>query len=286
METLSSIEALRRRVAQWRRRGERIALVPTMGNLHQGHLSLVGAAQQAAERVVVSIFVNPMQFGQNEDFSTYPRTIEEDTGKLSDFSVDLVFVPELGDIYPHPMAQAARVVVPGLSDILCGASRPGHFTGVATVVSILFHLVQPDTAVFGEKDYQQLLIIRRLAADLHMPVTVLGAPTVREPDGLAMSSRNRYLTPAERAAAPALYDSLRRARDMINDGDRDYGAVEARARQWLEAAGFAVDYVTVRRAADLREPAGADTELVILAAGVLGRARLIDNLALSLKERG
>lgn len=286
METLSSIQGLRRRLAPWRRRGERIVLVPTMGGLHGGHLRLVEIAQEAGERVVVTIFVNPLQFGPHEDFGTYPRIIDDDIANLAACHVDVVFTPAAGDVYLRPAEQVTRVVVPQLSDILCGASRAGHFTGVTTVVSILFNLVQPDAAVFGEKDYQQLLIIRRMAADLHLPVTILAVPTVRAPDGLALSSRNKNLSSSERPVAAALYDSLCRAREAIAAGSDEYGAIEVTTRERLRREGFGVDYVSVRRAEDLGEPVRGDRELVILAAAQLGKVRLIDNVRVSLPKRG
>lgn len=255
----------------------RVALVPTMGNLHAGHLSLVRAARERADSVVVSVFVNPMQFGPDEDYAEYPRTLQDDAAALAAEGVDLVFAPARERMYPHGES-ATRVTVTGLSEILCGEERPGHFEGVTTVVAMLLNLVTPDLAVFGEKDYQQLVVIRRMAADLHMPAEIVGAATVREPDGLAMSSRNQYLSAAERAAAPELYAALCAAADRLRAGDRDYAGIEAEGRRRLEAAGFRPDYFAVRTP-DLALPAPASRELRVLAAGRLGRARLIDNLA-------
>lgn len=255
----------------------RVALVPTMGNLHAGHLSLVRAARERADSVVVSVFVNPMQFGPGEDYAEYPRTLEEDAAALAGEGVDLVFAPESGQMYPSG-DPATRVTVTGLSEILCGEDRPGHFEGVATVVAMLLNLVTPDLAVFGEKDYQQLAVIRRMAAELHLPVEIVGAPTVREADGLAMSSRNQYLSMDERAMAPVLYAALCEAAERLRAGDRDYAGIETEGRQRLAAAGFRPDYFAVR-AADLGPPKPAARELRVLAAGRLGRARLIDNLA-------
>ncbi|MBK9131311.1 MAG: pantoate--beta-alanine ligase [Gammaproteobacteria bacterium] len=267
---------------RWRRAGESIAFVPTMGNLHAGHLELVHAARALAGRVVVSVFVNPLQFNDGADLAAYPRTPEEDRALLDAAAVDALFMPAAAEIYPRGMAAATRIEVPGLSTILCGAFRPGHFTGVATVVAALFNLVRPDAAVFGEKDYQQLLVIRRLVEDLHLPLRVVGVATVREEDGLAYSSRNRYLAPAERRRAPELYRALCAVRDEILVGRRDYSALEASALRALEAAGFRPEYLGVRRANDL-EPAGpADRDLRVLAAAHLGRARLIDNVGLTL----
>lgn len=284
METLSSVEEVRRHARAWRCAAESIVLVPTMGNLHEGHLRLVEVAQETGARVVVSIFINAMQFGQNEDFATYPRMIEEDIQKLSGYRVDLVFHPEPQAVYPRPLTETTRVVVPELSDVLCGAVRPGHFTGVTTVVSILFHIVQPDKAVFGEKDYQQLLLVRRMVADLHMPVEIIAVPTVRAEDGLALSSRNNYLSAQERPLAARLYDSLCKARDMICQGNDDYRAIERASRERLKAGGFRVDYFAIRRGEDLSEPAPGERDVVILAAAWLGKARLIDNIRVSLKN--
>ena len=223
-------------MAAWRRGGERVAFVPTMGNLHAGHGSLVGRAAELADRVIVSIFVNPLQFGPNEDFAAYPRTPDEDRRVLESLNVDLLFAPEVADIYPRGQESTARVHVPVVEDILCGAFRPGHFMGVATVVTKLLNIVQPDVALFGEKDYQQLMIIRRAAVDLCMPVEIVGAPTTREPDGLAMSSRNRYLSAEERAVAPAIYAELERARKAIESGSNDFAAL-AHARRRSAAPG-------------------------------------------------
>lgn len=277
MDLVDQMAELRRRVRGWRREGGRVAFVPTMGNLHRGHLTLVREARTLADITVVSIFVNPLQFGPEEDFPAYPRTLERDRELLAAEGADLLFAPTVEAVYPRGQAEQTRVEVPGLSDILCGVSRPGHFTGVATVVCKLFNMVQPDVAVFGEKDFQQLLVIRRMTDDLSLPVEVRGVETVREPDGLALSSRNGYLTAAERARAPALYKTLCRARDHLEQG-RAADAVEAEGRRELASARLAPDYFSVRRAEDLAAPAPADRDLVVLAAAYLGRARLIDNL--------
>ncbi len=281
METLSKVADLRKRIGEWRRAGERIALVPTMGNLHAGHLDLVRRAREQAARVVVSIFVNPMQFGPSEDFAAYPRTLDADREKLRQAGADLVFAPRVQEVYPDGQVQQTRVEVPEISNQLCGASRPGHFVGVATVVCKLFNMVQPDLAIFGEKDFQQLLVIRRMTRDLSLPVDIVGAPTVREADGLAMSSRNGYLNAEERALAPRLYANLQQAARALGQGD-GVAHVEADTARALEQAGFRPDYVSVRRAADLGLPGESDRELVILAAAQLGPARLIDNLRVSL----
>ena len=277
MQTLHRIAALRTRLAAWRQAGARIALVPTMGNLHQGHIRLVEVAQTLADCRVASIFVNPMQFGPWEDFNSYPRTLEEDSHQLAQAGLDLLFAPSVAEVYPHGLENITRVEVPGLSQILCGASRPVHFAGVATVVTKLFNMVQPDVAVFGEKDWQQLLVIRRLMADLNMPAEIVGVPTVREGDGLAMSSRNGYLSAAERAVAPMLYATLRAAAERLRVGERDYQIIQQDAGAALEQAGFRPDYFAIRRADDLAKPVPGDTDLRILAAAWLGQTRLIDN---------
>ncbi len=253
-----------------------------MGNLHAGHLRLVEMARAWADRVVVSVFVNPLQFGAGEDFATYPRTLERDSARLQARGVDLLFNPQAQALYPHGCAAATRVDVPELSALLCGASRPGFFVGVATVVCTLFNLVQPDRAFFGEKDFQQLLVIRRMVQDLALPVEVCAVPTVREDDGLAMSSRNAYLSEAQRRQAPALYQVLCAARARILAGERDIAAIETAARTALIAAGLRPDYFCLRRIEDLCVPELPDDEnpqgWVLLAAAWLGRARLIDNL--------
>ncbi|MDX5332441.1 MAG: pantoate--beta-alanine ligase [Gammaproteobacteria bacterium] len=277
MQREATIAGLRAAVADWRGQGARIALVPTMGNLHAGHLALVERARALAERVVVSIFVNPLQFDRADDLAAYPRTLEADAEALAAAGADLLFAPPEAEVYPAG-GSLARVEVAGVTEVLEGASRPGHFTGVATVVAKLFNMVQPDVAVFGEKDWQQLLVIRRLAADLDFPVAIEGLPTVREPDGLALSSRNGYLSPGERARAPRLYAVLRELVEALQAGEQDLAAAEAGACQALETAGFRPDYISVRRAADLALPGPGDRELIVLAAAWLGRARLIDNL--------
>ena len=277
MELVEQIPTLRARVATWRRADQRVAFVPTMGNLHAGHLALVREALRLADRVVVSIFVNPLQFGPTEDFGAYPRTLEQDCALLEAAGTHLLFAPPVAAVYPRGQAGQTRVEVPGISDILCGASRPGHFVGVATVVCKLFNMVQPDLAIFGEKDFQQLLVIRLMTQDLSLPVTIQGLATVREPDGLAMSSRNGYLTREERARAPALYQTLLRAGERLRAGVA-IAEVERLAAEEIAAAGFGPDYCSVRRAGDLAPAGSEDRELVVLAAARLGRARLIDNL--------
>lgn len=278
MITRNSVADLRQQVRQWRTDGERIALVPTMGNLHQGHLTLVHKAREKADRVVVTIFVNPLQFGQGEDFENYPRTLPQDKAALADEGADMLFAPAVTEVYSRSRELQTRVEVPGISDILCGASRPGHFIGVATVVCKLFNLVQPDLALFGEKDYQQLLVIRHMVDDLSMPIDIVAIPTVREDDGLAMSSRNGYLTTEERRQAPELHRIMRNTATAIESGNREYARLEDDARRDLEKAGFRPDYYVIRRADDLSEPEKGEQNLVVLAAAYLGRARLIDNL--------
>jgi pantoate--beta-alanine ligase len=277
LELIEPIPALRARIATWRQADLRVGFVPTMGNLHAGHLALVQEARRLADRVVVSIFVNPLQFGPTEDFSAYPRTLEADRVLLEDAGADLLFAPAVAGVYPRGQAEQTRVEVPGISDILCGASRPGHFVGVATVVCKLFNMVQPDLAVFGEKDFQQLLIIRIMTGDLSLPVEIRGLATVREPDGLAMSSRNGYLTPDERARAPALYQTLVRCGERLRAG-MAVAEVERLGGAEIARAGFGPDYVSVRRTLDLGMAGPDDRDLVALAAARLGRARLIDNL--------
>ncbi len=254
------------------------ALVPTMGNLHDGHLALVRHARELSRHVVVSIFVNPMQFDRKQDLQAYPRTLEQDLALLQNEGVDLVFTPAEKVIYPKPMAVHTRVEVPGISDTFCGQSRPGHFVGVSTVVCKLFNMVQPRIAVFGKKDFQQLLIVKRMVEDLAIPVELVGVDTVREKDGLAMSSRNNYLDARQRQIAPALYRALRNTVDALERGARDFPALEQAAAGKMASAGLKPDYFSIRRASDLGEPKQDERELVILGAAFVGMARLIDNL--------
>ena len=285
MQVVTSVDSVRQHVRQWRQSGERIAFVPTMGNLHAGHLSLIEAARQHGDRFIASIFVNPMQFGPNEDFAHYPRTPQRDQEMLERGGCDLMFMPEATEMYPYGLEHTVRVEVPELSGILCGASRPGHFEGVTTVVAKLFNIVAPDCAVFGAKDYQQLTLIRRMTRDLCLPIEIIGAPTVREDDGLAMSSRNQYLTDVERAIAPVLHATLTHAAGRIAAGDRQYREIEAEAVAALSSAGFVPDYVSIRDAGDLGLPAEHGRERVILAAARLGKARLIDNVRIFEPEK-
>jgi len=281
MQTIRQTAPLRGAVRKWRENKLSVVLVPTMGNLHAGHLALVKEAQRMADRTIVSIFVNPTQFVAGEDYERYPRTLEQDSRRLSEAGTDILFAPAVKELYPEGLERTTQVQVPALDNILCGASRPGHFTGVSTVVTKLFNLVQPDVAIFGEKDYQQLLVIKRLVKELCMGIEIHSLPTVREPDGLAMSSRNGYLTEEERRRAPLLYQTLRAARETIQQGETDYGLIEERGIAALEDAGFQPDYFSVRTAHDLSLPAKDQRHLVILAAGWLGQTRLIDNLSLT-----
>ena len=281
MKTEQSISAIREQVAQWRTAGESVAFVPTMGNLHAGHLALVKQAQQFAQRVVVSIFVNPLQFGQAEDLDNYPRTLQADMEQLEAHGVDLLFTPTEEEVYPHGRDDISVIDVPGLTSMLEGAKRPGHFRGVATVVAKLFNIVQPDVAVFGEKDFQQLAVIRRMVRDLDMPVEIYGAPTEREEDGLAMSSRNGYLSPEERALAPTLYQVLQSVSEGLRQG-KGCAELESAATDKLKQTGFKPDYVSIRRAMDLAEPQAGDCGLIVLAAAHLGTTRLIDNLLINM----
>jgi pantoate--beta-alanine ligase len=278
MQIISKADLLREKLGVWRAAGDRIALVPTMGNLHDGHLSLIRIAMQHANRVVVSIFVNPTQFAQGEDFENYPRTLERDKLKLKKVSAHLLFVPEVETIYPFGLDRATMVSVPAFSHDLCGSFRPGHFDGVASVVTRLFALVQPDVAVFGQKDYQQLLVIRRLAEDLNLAVQVIAGPTLREKDGLAMSSRNQYLTADERKIAPALHRVLSKTAAALQSGNRDFAALEIQGLKELQACGLTPDYLSIRHAENLAVPGHDDGRLVVLVAAHLGAARLIDNV--------
>lgn len=273
-----NLQSLRQTIDRWKMDGERIAFVPTMGNLHDGHLSLLDKAVELADRTVVSIFVNPIQFGHGEDYERYPSTLEEDSDKLRARGLDLLFAPDLAELYPGGMDEDTRVTVPHLSSVLCGRFRPGHFSGVATVVTKLFINVRPDVALFGEKDYQQLLVIRRMVRDLCLPVEVIGVPIVREEDGLAMSSRNAYLNPEERRKAGIIYLTLKSAADELRTGKHSMEDIETRGIQALSEAGLEPEYFSIRRTEDLGEPNKGDRKLTILTAAWLGPARLIDNI--------
>ena len=278
MNIVKTVADLRAAVARARGEGKRIGFVPTMGNLHAGHIALVKKAGQRADFVVASIFVNPLQFGPNEDLDSYPRTLAADQEKLVDAGCQLLFAPNVAEMYPHGQANQTLVHVPGVSEGLCGASRTGHFDGVSTVVSKLFNMVQPDLAVFGQKDFQQLAVIRTMVRDLNMPVQIISEPIVRAEDGLALSSRNGYLSAEERAMAPALYRTLNDLRNAIAGGERDYPALVARGLAQLSQAGLRPDYLEVRNAVDLQPADAASREVAILAAAFLGKTRLLDNV--------
>ena len=282
MRTYSNRTALQKALFEARQKGNRVAFVPTMGNLHRGHIRLVQKARELAETVVVSIFVNPMQFGPQEDLASYPRTLAADKEKLFAEGVQILYTPEEEEIYPQGPAAQTRVQVPGLEDILCGASRPGHFTGVATVVSKFFNIVRPDSAIFGEKDFQQLSIIRKMAADLCMPIEIVSVATVRDEDGLALSSRNCFLSASERKLAPRLNEVLMETREAIACGFDNFRELETHACLELVQAGFDLDYFQIRDAHTLRRVTAETEEVAILAAARLGKPRLIDNVRLAL----
>jgi pantoate--beta-alanine ligase len=278
MHVATRTAELSERLAPWRADGRRIAFVPTMGNLHAGHFSLLARAREHADVVVASVFVNPTQFGPGEDFARYPRTPEADAAALAAHGCDVLFLPDATELYPDGPANAVTVRVPGLSDILEGAVRPGHFEGVATVVARLFNRVQPDIAVFGQKDYQQLLVIRRMARDLGWPIGIVAAPIVREANGLAMSSRNQYLAPAERERASAIHATLEWMGAEAVRAEQSLEAIENAAGERLRAAGLVPDYAVLRHASDLSPPVGRSQPLVALVAARSGTTRLIDNL--------
>ena len=277
MKIIHTIQELR----DWRREAGSVAFVPTMGNLHEGHLALVREAAKRADNVVVSIFVNRLQFGQGEDFDRYPRTLEQDAAKLAGEGVAVLFAPSEQELYPH-VAQQYNVEPPNLQNELCGAFRPGHFRGVATVVAKLFNIVEPDYACFGKKDYQQLAILQGMAADLNFRVEIVPVDIGRAADGLALSSRNQYLSEAERKQAPQLYRELQAVARAVENGNRDYAALEQQAAANLKQAGWQVDYVEIRHAGNLQVAHVGDGELVVLAAARLGNTRLIDNVEIHL----
>jgi len=282
MNTVHTVAQLRAALARARQEGKRVGLVPTMGNLHEGHIALVEMALQRTDHVVVSIFVNPLQFGPNEDLDSYPRTLAEDQRRLLDAGAHTVFAPSVNEMYPEGMQGHTLVSVPVVSDGLCGASRPGHFDGVATVVTKLLNMVQPDVAVFGEKDFQQLAVIRKMALDLCLPVQIMGAPIVRAADGLALSSRNGYLDENERRVAPQLYQTLQQLAGQLLAGRRDFDTLVEEARQQLQQAGFRPDYLELRDTTTLQPADEHSRDITILAAVFLGRTRLIDNLRCAL----
>ncbi len=281
MHVVTSKQELAEHIAEWRHNDEHVALVPTMGSLHAGHLALVELAREHAERVVVSIFVNPTQFAEGEDFENYPRSLERDKLRLKTTGTDLIFAPEATTVYPFGIENATIVSVPGLTENFCGASRPGHFDGVTTVVARLFALAQPDVAVFGQKDYQQQLVIRRMVEDMNLPVSIITSETIREDDGLAMSSRNAYLDEEQRTIAPMLYAELSAVGNELQNGRRDFAELESAAQQRLMDAGFVVEYFAIRRALNLEVPDRDCDDLVVLVAAKLGDARLIDNIVVT-----
>ncbi|RBW51078.1 pantoate--beta-alanine ligase [Marinobacter sp. F3R11] len=281
MRTVHSLKELRAILRGYRQQEKTIGLVPTMGNLHEGHISLVRKAAEAADIVVTSIFVNPLQFGANEDLDTYPRTLLEDQDKLRAAGNTLVFAPSAEEIYPDGLARHTRIIVPEVSEGHCGACRPGHFEGVATVVAVLFNMIQPDCAVFGEKDFQQLAVIRKMAKDLLIPVEVIGAPTIREDDGLAKSSRNSYLSEEERAIAPVIYRVLKATSAEIAGGREDFEVLAQEAENSLRDAGLRVDYFNIANSQTLKPAVPEDREVTLLAAAFLGTTRLIDNISVS-----
>ncbi|MFP3518724.1 pantoate--beta-alanine ligase [Pseudomonas sp. SIMBA_077] len=282
MNTVKTVRELRAAVARARSEGKQIGLVPTMGNLHSGHAALVTTAAQQADFVVASIFVNPLQFGANEDLDTYPRTLAADQETLLQAGCNLLFAPTVEEMYPHGMTGLTRVTAAQLSNELCGSRRPGHFDGVTTVVSKLFNMVQPDLAIFGQKDYQQLAVIRAMVSDLNMPVQIIGEPTVRAVDGLALSSRNGYLTDEQRQVAPALYRHLNQIAQTIKAGERDYPELARQHLARIETEGFRPDYLEIRHAQTLLPATAEDRDIVILVAAFMGSTRLIDNLHMSL----
>jgi pantoate--beta-alanine ligase len=283
MKTVHTLDELRAEIRRWKGAGETIALAPTMGNLHDGHLSLLREARRLAKRTVVSIFVNPIQFGKGEDYEKYPSTLAEDQEKLAAEGLDLLFAPDLRQLYPAGMETDTRVTVPEISNILCGQFRPGHFSGVATVVSKLFINTMPDYALFGEKDYQQLLVIKRMVKDLCFPIEIIGMPIMRETDGLAMSSRNAYLDPVQRGKASLIYQLLKESAAKLAQSPDAILEIEVAALTRLSASGFRPEYFTARRAADLAHPGPGDKQLILLTAAWLGGARLLDNLRVELQ---
>jgi pantoate--beta-alanine ligase len=282
MQLIKEISELREIRRTWQIEAKVIAFVPTMGNLHQGHLNLVREAKKLADIVVVSIFVNPLQFGPDEDLDAYPRTLEKDRTLLEELSVDALFMPSTHDIYARGLEQQTFVEVPGLSYMICGASRPGHFRGVATIVCKLFNMVQPNLAFFGEKDFQQLQVIKAMVTDLSMNLKVFGVPTTREDDGLAMSSRNHYLKELERKLAPTLFKKMNELATEVQGGRRDFTKLTQEYKLQLAELGFNPDYLEIRNIENLLQPSHEDHHLVLLAAAFLGKTRLIDNLQISI----
>ena len=288
MRIVKSNSQLAELIKSWRCAGEQIGFVPTMGNLHRGHLKFIDAAWQHADRVVVSIFVNPMQFNQSSDFENYPRTLEQDIEKLNPLEVNVLYTPDESSIYPEGMDKASKIVVPGLTEVLCGKFRPGHFEGVATVVAKLFNLVQPDVAVFGEKDYQQLQVIRKMIKDLNYAIDIIDVETEREESGLALSSRNQYLTEEEKQSASQMYRVMNEVAHKVEERCRDrnkvhadFHDIEREASEQLQQSGFNPEYLEVRSAIDLKAGTPSMSDLRVFAAAWLGQARLIDNISVN-----
>ncbi len=283
MNIHKTIKSIRTQVNQWKSSGLSVAFVPTMGNLHAGHLALVERARSNADKVVVSIFVNPLQFNESSDFDSYPRTLEQDSEKLEQASVDALFLPSADEVYPHGMDESTKVIVPGLSEVLEGESRPGHFTGVTTIVNKLFNMVQPDSAFFGEKDFQQLILIQRMVDDLDMPIKIEAVATLREDDGLAMSSRNSRLSKQQRPSANALYKALTHIREMLQQKQvmdiQYYAQLENSAMDFVQKQGLDIEYIAIRCVNDLTKPSLNEQSLVVLGAARLGQTRLIDNIS-------
>lgn len=276
MKQFSKITEVREQRLNWCLQQKSVALVPTMGSIHDGHLSLIERAQKMADKIIVSIFVNPTQFESGSDYKIYPRTIEQDMQRLKRFEPDIVFIPSVDEMYPTGFKLDIEITAPALDNIFCGAYRPGHFVGVTTIISKLFNIVQPNIAVFGKKDYQQLLVIKKLVADLFFPIEIIGVDTIRESGGLALSSRNIHLNKSQRNIANNLYRTLLNISEAIRMGRRNYRKLEADALEYLQKKGFNTEYMSVRNAQDLGEP--ADSDLIILAAAWLGKTRLIDNI--------
>lgn len=285
MEAVTRIKSVRERIAEWRRQNLTVAFISTMGGLHKGHQALISEAKAKAKRVVVSVFVNPLQFGPDQDFGRYPRTIERDTAVASDSKVDLLFAPTTFEIYPGGFERCTRVDVPELARILKGQFHPTYFEGVATITTKMLQIVQPDLIVMGEKDYQQLVIVRRLVSDLCMPVTIVSVPVVRDHDGLAFGTSNRQMSARERNLAPRLYETLKQLRKRLKDGERDYPALQEAGMKELERAGFEPDYFSIRQSSDLMPPRYDSRELVLLASARIGETRLIDSMRVQLPPR-
>ena len=282
MDVIFDLKTLREKIRFWKKDGLSISFVPTMGNLHAGHLSLISGASEKGDKTIVSIFVNPIQFGHGEDYEKYPSTLDHDLTKLGDESVDMVFAPNLNELYPAGIESDTRVTIPALSEILCGEFRPGHFSGVATVVMKLFNNVQPDFSFFGAKDFQQILVIRRMVEDLLLPIEIVSMPIIREIDGLAMSSRNSYLSKVERASSVEIYSVLVQAAKSLSEGFTSIDEIETQSISTLAQKGFDVEYCSVRQSLDLATPTAGNKNLVILVAAWLGETRLIDNIRLDL----